>query len=256
MPDVACGVFLRVPEPGRVKTRLASAIGTEAAYSLYCAFVLDTLNSIQRLANTCVVLFVAGSPTDPRLQALLQQASTSNAAPPTSHSDAAAAYPAMPSMPPATRVQPPHELDREPQPEGGLGLRMEAALQSCLRRAPKALLVGTDAPTLPLALLDDARSQLDHHPVVLVPAADGGYCLLGARATVEPPLASGIRYSTPHALRDTRESLRRSGLSSGLTSPWYDVDTAEDLRLLRTELALDPTRAPHTAHHLGLVAQH
>jgi len=130
-----------------------------------------------------------------------------------------------------------------------LGARMSHALADALRRADRALLIGTDAPTLPRGFLARAARALDTAEVVLGPSADGGYYLIGARGSAPDLGGPAIRWSTPHALADTRA--RVSGRRVATLPPWYDVDTPEDLRLLRLHLALDPSAAPATAAALA-----
>lgn len=128
-----------------------------------------------------------------------------------------------------------------PQVAGDLGARMAHALAQGAR-----LVVGTDAPTLPRAILDQAIDALGRDDVVIAPAADGGYVLVGARA--DPTFLCGpIRWSSPHTLADTIRSARAHRLGVVLTAPHHDVDTVDDLRLLRAHLALDPRAAPQTA---------
>ena len=114
-----------------------------------------------------------------------------------------------------------------------------------LDRAPAALLVGSDLPTLPTVPLLAAASVLreDRSDVVLGPSADGGFYMIGARGDA-PRLGPGVRWSTAHALADTRARLAPRRVA--MVRPWYDMDTPEDLRLLRAHLALAPEAAPRT----------
>lgn len=127
---------------------------------------------------------------------------------------------------------------------GDLGERMAAAFAAMLERADAAIIVGSDAPTLPLRCLHAAAAHLRRSDAVLGPACDGGYYLIGAR---EVPRFEAVRWSTRHALRDTERTLDARRLE-----PWYDVDRPDDLRLLRTHLRMQPRAAPHTARALGL----
>ena len=124
-----------------------------------------------------------------------------------------------------------------------VGERMAHALSVALTRAPAALLIGSDLPTLPASRLRAALRALDTHDVVLGPAHDGGFYLVGARGSA-PDLGPPIRWSTRHALVDTRARLVDRAVAQ--IRPWYDVDTPEDLRLLRAHLALAPEAAPRT----------
>ncbi len=130
-----------------------------------------------------------------------------------------------------------------------LGARMTHALADALDRAPIALLVGSDLPTLPASHLEEAVDALARHDVVLGPAADGGFYLVGARGEA-PALGPGVRWSSRHALADVHARLTDRRVA--LVRPWYDVDTEEDLRLLRAHLALRPHAAPRTAETLGV----
>lgn len=217
-PSTAIAVFLRPPLPGEVKTRLGKTIGAERACALYHAFVSDVLSTVQRIRDCRVGLFIAGKCSAPSLNPLLT------------------AFP-------YTRV---------PQADAGLGDRMESALRWCFERAQRGIVVGTDSPSLPEAYLHAAVQALQAHDVVLGPAADGGYYLLGAARPSVPPLGKGIRYSTEHTLSDTLAAVRRAAMSSALLPPWFDVDTERDLRLLHMELSLNRDRAPATARALGL----
>ncbi len=127
---------------------------------------------------------------------------------------------------------------------GDLGQRMRGAFAAMLRRSDAALIVGADVPTLPRRCLRAALAHLERGDAVLGPAADGGYYLIGSR---EVPRFEAVRWSTSHALADTRRTV-----NARLLEPWYDVDRPEDLRLLRAHLELWPRAAPHTARALGL----
>lgn len=215
-PRLAIAIFVRPPVPGQVKTRLAAALGANGACTLYRAFVRDTLNKVQALPDIEPALFVAGSSADAALLNLLR----------------------------------PYRLPLIEQSGACLGARMEHALRWGLQRAPLAVVLGTDIPTLPVSFLAQARVCLVHHDTVLGPTSDGGYYLVGARTPAVPPLAGEIRYSSPHALADTRRACTGAGLQYAQLPPWYDVDREEDLHLLQTELSLDERRAPLTASYL------
>jgi uncharacterized protein len=204
-------VFARAPLPGRAKTRLAAVLGPKGAADLYAAFLHDTLEKVR---------------AEPRVSPTLWAASAEDAA----------------------------ELSRRHshlalsvQPEGDLGRRMEAALADGIARAGHAIVLGSDAPTLPPAALRAAVHALERADVVLGPSSDGGYYLLGARG--EPFALAPVRWSSRHALADTVACVGERRVA--LLAPWYDVDTPADLLLLRAHLALRPRAAPATAIALG-----
>ena len=222
-PRAALAVFGRAPRAGAAKTRLAPALGPEGAARLYSAFLADTLALARAADHAGIVdatLWAADAPDD---AALLEV--------------------------PGAR-----EVPRCAQSAGDLGVRLGAALDAGVASHGRALVIGSDAPTLPLSLLRAASAALDAADVVLGPSADGGYFLIGARVTVGAALFAGARFSTRFALLDTLAGAARLGLSVARIAPWYDVDTPDDLRVLRAHLSLAPTVAPHTSGALRLYA--
>jgi len=202
-------VMAKYPTPGAVKTRLARVLGAEAACALYRAFLLD-------LAE--------------RLEALPYEVSW--------------AY-----WPPTA---PFHSLVRgarcRPQEGENLGERIARALAAeFLERNGPIIVIGADAPHLPEAILAEAAAALDAGAdVVLGPAADGGYYLIGLGAP-EPALFAGIPWSSAQVLATTRERGRALGLSVHLLPPTFDVDEPGDLVHLERLLARRQTHLPRTA---------
>jgi rSAM/selenodomain-associated transferase 1 len=116
-----------------------------------------------------------------------------------------------------------------PQPDGDLGARMLAAFG-----ARATLVIGTDCPALTPAHLRDAADALATHDVVLIPAEDGGYVLIGARMP-HPELFAGMTWSVPSVLAETRARIAARGLRSHELPPLWDIDTEDDLaRMERT----------------------
>lgn len=222
-PRAALAVLGRAPRAGAAKTRLAPALGPDGAAHLYAAFLADTLALALAAGDAGLAdatLWAAGAADD---RALLEV--------------------------PGAR-----DLPRRAQPAGDLGVRLAAALDAGVASHGRALVIGSDAPTLPLALLRAASAALDAADLVLGPSADGGYFLIGARVAVGAALFDGVRFSTRFALLDTLTGAARLGLSVARTAPWYDVDTPDDLRVLGAHLSLAPTLAPHTRRALRLYA--
>jgi uncharacterized protein len=107
----------------------------------------------------------------------------------------------------------------------------------------------SDSPHLPVSVLKRAFQTLNECDVVVGPTHDGGYYLVGARASY-PGLFAGDGLGTTDAFEALLARVRALGLSLGLTDPFYDIDVAADLSRLAAELRLVPTRAPRTAQWL------
>lgn len=185
-------VFVRAPQPGSVKTRIARTLGDAAALEAYLELLSATTD---RLASFTDVTLL-GTP-DHQLGHL------------------------APWLRPGWHCQ--------PQGTGTLGERLTRAVQQHFDLQPRPVLVlGSDCPTFDQADIRQAAAQLDSHDAVLGPAADGGYWLIGLRAP-QTGLFNGIEWSTDQVLRQTLDQARKLGLSVGLARTLSDVDTAEDL---------------------------
>lgn len=208
-------VFLRPPTAGKVKTRLAALFGEGSAARLYQAFVEDTLRlcaCVRASGPVDVALWSAG-PDDEIVWEWADRLGVS------------------------VRLQ----------PEGDLGVKLTAAFDEGLGRYQRVVIIGSDAPTLPIELIGAAFDSLEKAPIVLGPASDGGYYAVGAAHPVRPSF-EGVRWSTPHALADTLKA--NVPRHVGLIAPWYDIDEPEDLAVLRAHLSVDSSVAPATARCL------
>ena len=96
-------------------------------------------------------------------------------------------------------------------------------------------MVGSDSPTLPLDYLNEAYQALGAHEVVLGPADDGGYYLVGSRLVV-PELWRDIPWGSSSVLEESTRALAAAGRSFHLLPRWYDIDTADDVARLGKEL--------------------
>lgn len=135
-----------------------------------------------------------------------------------------------------------------------LGDRERAVFVDLFRRgARQVVLVGSDLPLLTAAILADAFAALDAQAsrVVLGPASDGGYYLLGLAAPTVPDLFTGVRWSTKYALMDTLRRCEFEERRVEFLPLLDDIDTPGDLERLRQTLAAMPGVAPHTASALN-----
>ncbi len=185
-------VFLKNPEPGRVKTRLAAAIGPERAAQLYrewVGLVLDRLKPLREQAT--LIGFFDGGPVD-----VFRDWQ--------------------------------HQVDEWlPQPGGGLGERLALGFEAAHRRGGPVLAVGTDCLELDAGLLSEAFAVLQDRDAVFGPAADGGYYLVGTARHL-PEFFTGIRWSSEHTLADHQAHCRDCGWSSALLPLRHDLDTWDD----------------------------
>lgn len=122
------------------------------------------------------------------------------------------------------------------QPEGTLGRRMEQAFRTELASADRVVILGTDSPSLPPRLVDAAFAALESVPLVIGPACDGGYYLLGMTGAVAPIFMEDMAWGTEEVLRRTLDAATTAGVDYRLLDFWYDVDRPADLALLRAHL--------------------
>ena len=121
------------------------------------------------------------------------------------------------------------------QGDGSLGRRMARSLERFSSNG--ALLIGTDTPSLPAALLATSVGLLRRNRVVIAPSLDGGYYAIGVRGAM-PPIFTGIRWGTRNVFESTIKRLERAGLRYALGPAWYDVDRWADVMLLAAHLRM------------------
>jgi rSAM/selenodomain-associated transferase 1 len=138
-----------------------------------------------------------------------------------------------------------------PQTDGDLGQRLAAFFAQQFDAGAHAVVaIGTDSPTLPVEYVKRAFVELGNADVVLGPATDGGYYLVGC-GPARPPLFDTIAWSSRRVLADTIAALTEPRWRLALLPPWYDVDTPDDWELLRGHIValrragIDPA-VPHT----------
>jgi len=115
----------------------------------------------------------------------------------------------------------------------------------------RVMALNSDGPSLPPEYIQTAIQCLDQHDLVLGPAEDGGYYLVGLQQN-QPNIFMGIDWSTHHVLAQTIQAAEQRNLTVHLLPPWYDVDTAADIDRLRDELETLPAKAlTYTRQFLG-----
>jgi uncharacterized protein len=113
----------------------------------------------------------------------------------------------------------------------------------------RTLAFNSDSPHLPRSILEDAFEKLTTHDVVVGPTYDGGYYLVGAKAS-HPTLFASDGMGTSSALEKLLSRVGTLELSVSLADHFYDIDVAGDLNRLAVELRSAPERAPRTAEWL------
>ena len=108
---------------------------------------------------------------------------------------------------------------------------MARAFERHLAQHGAALMIGTDAPSIDAAMLQQASDALSDADAVFIPALDGGYALIGLRRRA-PTLFSGMAWSTATVMADTRERLRAAGLRHTELPAVADIDEPADLQHL------------------------
>jgi rSAM/selenodomain-associated transferase 1 len=108
-----------------------------------------------------------------------------------------------------------------------LGERMSQALDAGLRGFGKAMIVGSDCPSVDADYVRTAVAALDEVDVVLGPSEDGGYVLIGARRVI-PGMLADVAWGTEKALSQTCDRLTQAGMSFRLLPQRWDVDEPED----------------------------
>ena len=229
-------VFFRIPEEGKVKSRLASGAGAENAVKLYRSMLEDLAGNLEPYKNTIVPM--VDRPIDPR------------------NTDG--------------KLPKPWTAGVLLQEGKDLGARMENAfmrvfgdaVRSGDKGADKAVLIGSDVPHIRYETVSDAFELLDRKDMVLGPAADGGYYLIGFRAdaffrihSAPAGLFRTIPWGTAEVFSRTVERALGLGFSVGEVSGMVDIDTLEDLiRVLKSPEAEGLPRLRAKALELGVVS--
>jgi rSAM/selenodomain-associated transferase 1 len=194
-------IFTKAPRPYQVKTRLVPPLSPDQACQLARAFLDDLLTTSRGLRGIRRVL-AATEPDDAWLRDMASR----------------------------------EGIPMIAQTGEDLGRRMEAAIHSELKRGRRGIcVIGADSPTLPLSVISEAFQKLERVDVVLGPATDGGYYLIGANREI-PELWPNMPWGTPSVLPLTLRRLAQSPRSFALLPFWYDVDDINGLRLLHGHL--------------------
>ncbi|WP_086480752.1 TIGR04282 family arsenosugar biosynthesis glycosyltransferase [Oceanospirillum sanctuarii] len=191
--------FAKEPVQGKVKTRLLSGFEPEETVDLHCELVLATAETLLNSDCDELQLHIGGDTRHPFFARLSDQG-----------------------------------IILKPQVEGDLGRKMLQSLNGALHDFDQVLLVGSDCPALSPEVFDQAFQAFEAgNDLVLNPAEDGGYVLIGCQKNMPDMLFSGISWGTESVLRQTLANAETLGVSVALLPELWDVDYPEDVNRWR-----------------------
>jgi rSAM/selenodomain-associated transferase 1 len=209
-------LFLRAPEKGRVKTRLAASLGDQATLAFYRTFVEDIM---EMLSETGYPVLLYGHPAD-KISDITSWLGPDNPC--------------------------------RPQTGDTLGKKMANAFSEAFSEGfEQVVLLGSDIPDLPPQIIHEAFGALDKEGAAIGPSLDGGYYLIAFRASSFLPRAfENIPWSTESVLPRTLGVFRAHGKPVHLLPQWQDIDTVEDLKDLDTRHRHGDKAASRTLEYL------
>ncbi len=195
-------LFVKLPERGKVKSRLSRDMDWDFVLHLYECMVQDTVTMLKRSRTPFLICFDPPGALE-RMQDWLGR-----------------------------------EYSYSPQTGNDLGERMENAFVQAFREGvDKALLIGSDIPGLSRAVIAEALESLSSHDAVIGPARDGGYYLIGFKKSgFEASVFRDMIWSTETVYRETIRRLRGKKREVSILPQCIDVDTKEDLKTLLSQM--------------------
>ncbi|MBV9341384.1 MAG: TIGR04282 family arsenosugar biosynthesis glycosyltransferase [Acidobacteria bacterium] len=207
-------IMAKAPRPGAVKTRLVSGLSPETVTDFYCCLLGDTVALARSLAGVEVAIMCPESDRSELARLAGDGVSVVS------------------------------------QTGEGLAAGLTSVFAHFAEdHQRRTIAFNSDTPHLPGSALEHAFEMLTIHDIVVGPTHDGGYYLVGAKAS-HPALFANDEMGTSSALDRLLSRARDLDLSLGLIQPFYDIDVADDLNRLAEELRLAPARAPRTARWL------
>jgi rSAM/selenodomain-associated transferase 1 len=186
-------LFLKYPQRGEVKTRLARELGNDLTLELYTCFLADIAVMTRRVKAQTIIVY-SGPPgisfsNFPGVSCLLQRGND-------------------------------------------IGERMYGAFLDVFAQGfERGVLMGSDIPDLPADWINDALDKLESVDIVLGPGADGGYYLVGfQKAGLRRSIFSDIPWSTTGVFSETLKRIAQSGLEAAELPQWSDIDEIDDLK--------------------------
>lgn len=181
-------IFVRSPKLGKVKTRLAKAVGDQEALSIYIRLLTHTREVAEQVDATRHLFYSDEIIEDEWSTDYFQKAL---------------------------------------QADGDLGVKMQHAMSTALKTSNKAIIIGSDCAQLNSSLIVSAYEALDQHDVVIGPTYDGGYYLLGVKK-VHKELFEDMTWSVESVFDETVRRITNKGLSYSTLDKLSDIDYKED----------------------------
>ena len=190
--------FIKYPEPGKVKTRIARDLGEKEAADIYSNFVLDTIELIEK-ADAQKRIFYAPEEKCEEIKNWLG-----------------------------------NKYSYHPQKGADLGTKMKNAfLRSFVDGFKSIVIIGSDSPDLPPGILKEAFAGLKKSNCVIGPAQDGGYYLIGFnKSGFEPAVFDRLEWGTGEVFKKTLDILNKAGCGYKKLPLWRDADDVDDLKAL------------------------
>lgn len=198
-------IFVKNPEKGKVKTRLAKTVGNDKAYDIYLK-LLDYTMKVAAMTEAqkqiWYSLFI-------------------------DHEDGFGRQPTgRPKHSDGSGIN----FEKKLQRGENLGVRMQNAFQDGFKgEYEKIVIIGSDCPGITADIIEEAFAKLERNDVVIGPSEDGGYYLLGLKKMI-PGIFENISWSTEDVFSETVNVLKNEKMDYGLLPTLNDIDTEEDLR--------------------------
>lgn len=189
MSSNALLIFIKNPEKGKVKTRLAQSVGDDKALKIYLALLQHTKGIAQSIPADRLLFYSNYIKTQDQW--------------------------------------PTEDFQKYLQYEGDLGERMLDAFRKALAKHQKAVIIGSDCASLTPAIVEDAFVKLDSTDIVIGPALDGGYYLLGMKA-LHPFLFNDMTWSVASVFDETVTRIKAHALTYDTLPTLSDIDYEED----------------------------
>lgn len=184
----ALGVFVRMPEKGKVKTRLAATMGEEKALAVYISLLSHTLSTVSEIRAPITLFYEGGLPSSKERNSAFEYC---------------------------------------PQITGTLTEKLSHAFELLLTKTEKAVIIGSDCPDISSTILQESFSTLNTHDIVIGPATDGGFYLLGLKK-FNQHLFDNIEWSSSTVLSQITSNMVNSKLTFKLLETLSDIDIEKD----------------------------